>query len=58
MSNITQGASAPSLLSRHLAAAHRRMAMAALRANSSVSVRLHRYNAHMAKARRLEGGAA
>lgn len=36
------------------AAAHRAMAMAALHADSSVSVRLRRYNAHMAKARVLE----
>lgn len=41
------------------AAAHRAMAMAALRANSSLSVRLTRYNAHMVIARALEadGGA-
>lgn len=40
--------------------AHRRMALSALRANSSVSVRLARYNAHMAIVRTLEsvGGAA
>lgn len=39
--------------------AHRRMALSALRANSSLSVRLTRYNAHMAIARSLEsiGGA-
>lgn len=55
MSNTARGASAPSLLSRHIAAAHRRMALAALRADSSTSVRLARYNAHMTKARRLEG---
>jgi len=54
MSNTAQGASAPSLLSRHIAAAHRRMAIAALRADSSLSVRLSRYNAHVTKARRLE----
>ena len=58
MSNHTRGASAPSLLSRSLAAAHRRMALAALRADSSVSVRLARYNRHMTKARALAGGAA
>ena len=40
------------------AAAHRAMAMAALRSKSSLSVRLKRYNAHMATARRLDGGAA
>lgn len=54
MINTTQGAPAPFVLSRHLAAAHRRMALAALRADSSVSVRLTRYNAHMTKARGLE----
>lgn len=39
--------------------AYRRMALSALRANSSLSVRLTRYNAHMAIARTLEsaGGA-
>lgn len=42
------------------AAAHRAMARAALRSDSSLSVRLRRYNQHMAKARTLEaqGGAA
>jgi hypothetical protein len=42
------------------AAAFRAMAFAALRADSSLSVRLARYNAHMTKARALEtvGGAA
>ena len=39
------------------AAAHFAMAMAALHADSSVSVRLRRYNAHMAKARALESAA-
>ena len=34
--------------------AHRRMALSALRANSSLSVRLNRYNAHMAIVRSLE----
>ena len=34
--------------------AHRRMALSALRANSSLSVRLTRYNAHMNIARTLE----
>lgn len=45
--------------SRLRAAAHRRMAFAALRADSSASVRLSRYQHHMAKARALEvaGGA-
>jgi len=36
------------------AAAHRAMALAALRANSSTSVRLKRYNHHMNQARALE----
>jgi len=36
------------------AAAHRAMAMAALRANSSLAVRLRRYNHHMDVARSLE----
>ena len=41
------------------ALAHRRMALSALRANSSLSVRLARYNAHMTIVRKLEhsGGA-
>ncbi len=45
--------------SRLRAAAHRAMAVAALHADSSLSVRLKRYNAAMAKARALEaqGGA-
>lgn len=41
--------------SRLRAAAHRRMAFAALRADSSAAVRLSRYQHHMAKARALEG---
>ena len=40
--------------SRLRAAAHRRMAIAALWANSSAATRLARYQHHMAKARRLE----
>ncbi|MDD0843367.1 hypothetical protein [Pseudomonas sp. Gutcm_11s] len=40
--------------SRLRAAAHRRMAFAALRADSSAAVRLSRYQHHMAKARALE----
>ncbi|GAB3473952.1 hypothetical protein [Azotobacter salinestris] len=40
--------------SKARAAAHRAMALAALRADSSLSVRLKRYNARMAKARALE----
>ncbi|SFB52027.1 hypothetical protein [Azotobacter beijerinckii] len=43
----------PSAL-RQRAAAHRAMALAALRADSSRSVRLRRYSDHMAKARALE----
>lgn len=41
------------------ALAHRRMALSALRARSSLSVRLKRYNHHMDQARVLEaqGGA-
>lgn len=42
------------------ALAHRRMALSALRADSSLSVRLKRYNNHMSIVRALEvqGGAA
>lgn len=40
------------------AAAHRAMAMAALHANSSLSVRLKRYNAQMAIVRTLETAGA
>lgn len=36
------------------ALAHRKMALCALRANSSLSVRLKRYNHHMDQARALE----
>lgn len=36
------------------ATAHRRMALAALHADSSLSVRLKRYNHHMNQARALE----
>ena len=36
------------------ALAHRRMALSALRANSSLSVRLARYNANMTVVRTLE----
>lgn len=46
----------PSAL-RERAAAHRAMALSALRANSSLSVRLARYNQHMATARILEATA-
>lgn len=42
--------------SKTRAAAHKAMALAALRSCSSLSVRLSRYNAHMTKARALEGG--
>jgi hypothetical protein len=46
--------------SRIRAIAHRRMALSALRANSSLSVRLKRFNHHMSIVRLLEsvGGAA
>ncbi|WP_022955745.1 hypothetical protein [Perlucidibaca piscinae] len=48
------GASAPSLLSRLIAAYHRRHAVAALLVSRQrASIRLARYNAHMAAARRL-----
>ncbi|WKN20637.1 hypothetical protein [Azotobacter vinelandii] len=40
--------------SKARAAVHRAMALAALRADSSLSVRLRRYNDHMAIARSLE----
>lgn len=48
----------PSTPNSH-ADAYKAMALAALRADSSLSVRLARYNHHMAKARALEsaGGA-
>ncbi len=36
------------------AIAHRRMALSALRANSSLSIRLKRYNHHMNQARAFE----
>lgn len=39
---------------RERASANRAMAMAALRADSSLSVRLRRYNHHMSSARALE----
>lgn len=39
---------------RSRAKAHRKMAFAALRSQSSASVRLKRYSKHMATARRLE----
>jgi hypothetical protein len=38
------------------ARAHRQMAIAALKSNSSLATRLKRYRHHSAKARRLEGG--
>lgn len=44
--------------SKARAAAHKAMAFAALHANSSLSVRLARYRAHMTKARSLEVGGA
>lgn len=44
-----------SIPTRLRALAHRRMALSALRANSSLSVRLARYNHHAEIARVLEG---
>ncbi|WP_324731582.1 hypothetical protein [Pseudomonas paeninsulae] len=41
-------------IAKHHAAAWKARAMAALRADSSLSVRLSRYNAAMARARALE----
>ncbi len=57
-SNTTLGAPPmpPLIPSKIRALAHRRMALSALRANSSLSVRLTRYNAHMAIVRSLEAG--
>ena len=61
-SSSTLGATPmPTLIPSSIRAfAHRRMALSALRANSSLSVRLARYNNHMTIARNLEtaGGAA
>ena len=44
-------------INRARAAAHKAMAYAALRSNSSLNVRLNRYNNHMSKARAIAGGA-
>ncbi|MBX9756958.1 MAG: hypothetical protein K2X80_19535 [Pseudomonadaceae bacterium] len=44
--------------SKFRAAAHRRMAFAALHADSSLHTRLTRYQHHMNKARTLEAGGA
>ena len=59
-SSSNQGASPMTTLipSKIRAIAHRRMALSALRANSSLSVRLKRYNHHMTIVRSLEVGAA
>ena len=46
-----------STISRARATAHRAMAAAALRSDSSLGVRLARYNGHMTKARAIAGGA-
>ena len=46
-----------STINRARAAAHRAMAAAALRSDSSLSVRLARYNSHLTKARAIAGGA-
>lgn len=55
-SSLAEGAlQMPALIPSAIRAlAHRRMALSALRANSSLSVRLARYNAHMAIVRTLE----
>ena len=57
-SSSNQGASPMTTLipSKIRAIAHRRMALSALRADSSLSVRLKRYNDHMAIVRSLEAG--
>lgn len=55
MSNTARGSSVPSAVSLLRAQRHRRLAMAALRADSSLLVRVSRYNAHMIAARHLEG---
>lgn len=44
----------PRIASTIRARAHRKMAFSALKSDSSLSVRLHRYNQHMAKAYALE----
>ena len=44
------------MINRTRSAAHRAMAAAALRSDSSLSVRLARYNSHMIKARAIAGG--
>ncbi len=58
-SSITQGAPPMNHIRTIRAAAHRRMAFAALHADSSLSTRLARYTHHITKARALEavGGA-
>lgn len=43
-------------IKRNRIAAHKAMAAAALRADSSLNVRLARYNSHMSKARAIAGG--
>lgn len=44
-------------INRARASAHKAMAYAALRSNSSLNTRLDRYNSHMNKARAAAGGA-
>lgn len=44
----------PASNEQNRAQAHRKMALSALQANSSLSVRLKRYNHHMDQARALE----
>ena len=53
-SSPTQGATPMQQLRNLRAAAHRRMAIAALRADSSLRTRLARYQHHITKARALE----
>ncbi len=45
-------------INRARSAAHKAMAYAALRSNSSLNVRLARYNNHMNKARAIQAGGA
>lgn len=46
-----------SKIKRGRIAAHKKMAYAALHADSSLKTRLDRYNSHMNKARAIAGGA-
>ena len=51
----TLSVSVTTKVNRARIAAHRAMAAAALRADSSLNVRLSRYNNHMSKARAIGG---